>query len=223
VEMKNLAISMTVVSSLAFAGCSSSSNPASPVDSGVAVDSSSGGGDDDSSAVVADSGSSSLYTRLGGHAGIRGAIDAIVGKELADPDIVTYFFNQVAMPIPAGHPTADQIEECFTDLLGHAAGGPEVYPPVGGVTTDAGTFMCRDLGAIHQPLLISGGTFTKFISIAATELGVLGVSMTDIGTIGTVLTATEPAIVSASLADAGLQPYPGSADSDGGPADAGGQ
>ena len=168
-----------------------------------------------SDAGAGEAAASTLYTRLGGHAGIRSAIDAVVGKELADPDIVTYFFNQVATPIPAGHPTPDQIEECFTDLLGSLAGGTETYPPTGGVTDDAGTFMCRDMATIHQPLLISGGTFDKFITIAAGELTALGVSSVDIGTIGSALEGTKSAIVTASLADAGLQPYPGIADAGG--------
>jgi hypothetical protein len=151
------------------------------------------------------------------HGGIRSAIDAIVGAELADPDIKTYFFNQVQSPVPVGHPNASQIEECFTDLLGSIAGGPEVYPPEGGVTDDAGaTFMCRDMTTIHAPLLISGGTFDKFVTIAAGVLQSLGVSSCDIATVGAALVGTKPAIVSASLADAGSQPFPGTNASDAG-------
>jgi hypothetical protein len=160
-----------------------------------------------------------LYTRLGGHAGIRAAVDAIVAAELADPDIKTYFFNQVRTPVPAGHPNAAQIEECFTDLLGSIAGGAEVYPPDGGVTDDAGsTFMCRaDLTVIHAPLLISGGTFEKFVTIAAGVLQGLGVSSCDIATVGGALDGTKSAVVTPSLADAGSQPFPGY---DGGASDA---
>ncbi|MGH7272665.1 MAG: hypothetical protein ACREJ3_19720 [Polyangiaceae bacterium] len=224
---------MTLVSSLAAMGCSSSSNsnnPSSPVDSGMdgtaaipdATSTEDGGGTaTPDSGSSQDGGGTTLYTRLGGHAGIRSAIDAIVLKELADPQIASYFFNQVAMPVPAGHPTAAQIEECFTDLLASLAGGTEVYPPSGGVNPgDAGTFMCRDMTTIHQPLLISGGTFDKFVSIAAAELTTLGVAAADIGTIGAALNTTEAAIVSAPIADAGLQAFPGDA---GSPVDAGGQ
>jgi hypothetical protein len=146
-----------------------------------------------------------LYTRLGGHAGIRSAIDAIVGQELMDPDLASYFFNQVAATVPAGHPTVDQLEECFTDQLGNAAGGPESYPTT--VTDDAGSFTCRDMATIHQPLHISGGTFSKFVTIAAGELQTLNVSSADIATIGSVLTSTETAIVDQNLADAGELPY----------------
>lgn len=194
-------------------GTGSSSGTASSSGSGSSSGSSSG---------VADAGST-LYTRLGGHAGIRGAINAIVAAELADPDMQTYFFNQVMMPVPAGHPTADQIEECLTDQLGMAAGGTETFPTtvvtLDDAGADAGSFMCRgDLTAIHAPLLISGGTFDKFVMIAG---GVLTTAMgtgpytyttDDINTVAGVLVGAKGAIVTASLADAGLQPFPGGAD-----------
>jgi hypothetical protein len=164
-----------------------------------------------------------LYSRLGEHAGIRGAINAIVAAELMDPDIKTYFFNQMMTPVPEGHPTADQIEECLTDQLGNAAGGPEQFPStvvtLDDAGADAGSFMCRgNMMTIHAPLLISGGTFDKFVMIAG---GVLMSAMgkppytfttDDIGTVAGVLTGTKAAIVEPSLADAGLQPFPGTAD-----------
>ena len=78
---------------------------------------------------------SALYDRLGGHQGIRTAVNAIVAKELMDPEIATLFANVGQ----AGHPTADQLEECFTNLLGKAAGGAEAYP----TTVDG--FTCRDM------------------------------------------------------------------------------
>jgi hypothetical protein len=146
-----------------------------------------------------------LYQRLGNHAGIRSAVDKIVAAELGDPKLASFFFNQVASPVPAGHPTVDQLSECFTDLLAHQAGGSETYPTT--VTDDAGSFTCRDMASIHQPLGISGGTFDTFVMIAATELGTLGVSAADIQTIGSVLTSTRPAIVTSSLADAGELGY----------------
>jgi hypothetical protein len=164
---------------------------------------------------------STLYQRLGGHAGIRTAVDKIVAAELGDTKIASFFFNQVASPVPAGHPTVDQLSECFTDLLASQAGGTEVYPTT--VTDEAGTFTCRDLATIHQPLGISGGTFDTFVMIAAAELQTLGVATSDIGTIGTVLTGTKPAVVSASVADAGEQAYVPSegGTTDGGPTDGG--
>jgi hypothetical protein len=175
--------------STAAIGCSNGSS-ASPASN----DEDAGGGD-----------AGTLYTRLGGHAGIRNAVNMIVAQELGDPDIASYFFNQVASPVPAGHPTVDQLEECFTDLLGSASGGTETYPMT--VTDDAGSFTCRDMMTIHQPLKISGGTFTKFIMIAGTELTALKVAPADVTTVATVLTGTSSAIVDPNLADAGELPY----------------
>jgi hypothetical protein len=192
---------IVVASSLPLAalmGCSSSKSNGSPPDAST------------------EAATSTLYSRLGGHAGIRKAVDAIVAAELMDTKIASFFFNQVASPVPAGHPTVDQLSECFTDLLGSAAGGPEQYPMP--VTDEAGVFVCRDLAAIHQPLGISGGTFDTFIMIAATELSTLGVAAADITTIGTVLEGTRGAVVSPSVADAGEQAY---VPSEAGPSDAG--
>jgi hypothetical protein len=216
--MKTAVIGMSVAVAAAFAGvaCSSSSSPATgtpedsgspdvtvpdtgtatPVDSGLPLDSG-----------VACNPGTTLYERLGGHDGIHAALVAIVGNELADPDIASYFFNQVKTPIPAGHPSPDQIEECFTVLLASVAGGPYSYPPDGGVTTDAGTFLCRDLMTIHTPLQISGGSFDKFISIAAATLAPT-VCTADLATIGGVLEGTRGSIVLPSLADAGLEMFP---------------
>jgi hypothetical protein len=217
VQMKTAVIGMSVAVATAFAGvaCSSSSSPATgtpedsgaqdvvvpdagmtPVDSGSTLDSG-----------VACNPGTTLYERLGGHDGIHAALVAIVGKELADPDIASYFFNQMKAPIPAGHPSPDQIEECFTVLLANVAGGPYSYPPDGGVTTDAGTFMCRDMMTIHQPLQISGGSFDKFISIAAATLAPT-VCTSDLMAIGGALEGTRGAIVLPSLADAGAEMFP---------------
>jgi hypothetical protein len=197
--MKKWILGATALTSIATAACSSSSNSGSPSDAG--------GPTGDSGACA----EGTIYTRLGGHAGIRTAVNGIVAAELADPDIVTYFFNQVATPIPAGHPNADQIEQCFTDLVASAVGGPgETYPPSGGVTDDAGTFECRaDMTTIHAPLLISGGTFDKFITIAGGVLTTAGVCPDDIMTLAGALEATKTPIVSAQYADAGAQVYPG--------------
>jgi hypothetical protein len=246
VRMNRMIVGLGAVLSLASvaAACSSSSSPSNPGSGGVDSGGSSSGGSSSgssggstsssgsssgsgssSSGVVGDAGDaggdagSTLYSRLGGHAGIRGAVDAIVAAELADADIKTYFFNQVATPVPAGHPTADQIEECFTDLLGMNAGGPEVYPTTVVTLTDAGadagSFLCRDLGTIHAPLKISGGTFDKFVMIAGgvltSAMGMAPYTYTtaDITTVAGVLTGTRSAIVDSNLNDAGAQVYPG--------------
>jgi hypothetical protein len=188
-SQRSLGVVVVCAGAIALAigvGCSSSGSPASNADSGG-------------------TGSTTLYARLGGHAGIRAAVDAVVQAELADPDLASYFFNQVATPVPAGHPNVDQLSECFTDQLANAAGGPETYPTT--VTDDAGSWTCREMTAIHAPLHISGGTFTKFVTIAAGELGTLGVASADISTIGSVLDGTQSAIVDSNLADAGELPY----------------
>jgi hypothetical protein len=255
--MKNwmIGLGVTTVSALAVTACSSSSgSTASPMDSGTPdatteldtglVSDDTGTPDTGTTPVVeagtgeggADAGS--LYDRLGGHAGIRGAVNAIVTKELMDTNIKSYFFNQVATPVPAGHPTAAQIEECFTDLLATNAGGPEVYPAMvtpdddagNSVTVaadagDAGGFACRaDMTTIHAPLMISGGTFDSFVMIAGGVLtsamgtGSYTYTTADINTIAGLLTGTKTSIVTASLADAGAQPYPVAVDAgDAGP------
>jgi hypothetical protein len=234
VRMNRMIVGLGALLSLAAAAaaCSSSSSPSNPGSGGVDSGGSSSGGSSSSGSssggVVGDAGDagdaggdagSTLYSRLGGHAGIRAAVDAIVAAELADADIKTYFFNQVATPVPAGHPTADQIEECFTDLLGMNAGGPEVYPTTVVTLTDAGadagSFLCRDLGTIHAPLKISGGTFDKFVMIAGgvltSAMGMAPYTYTtaDITTVAGVLTGSRSAVVDSNLNDAGAQVYPG--------------
>jgi hypothetical protein len=136
-----------------------------------------------------------LYTRLGGHAGIRTAVNAIVAEELKDAEIAA-FFGAVGTP---GHPTADQIEACFTDLLGKAAGGAEVYP-----TVESG-FQCRDMASSHAGLHIPATSFDKFVTIAAGVLKGAGVADADIATIGSVLNGTKADIATGARApgDAG--------------------
>jgi hypothetical protein len=185
-------------------GCSSSPSPASPVNDGGTADTGSNPAND--GGASAETGATTLYQRLGGHAGIRGAVDAIVAAELQNQDIASYFFFQTGAP-GNGHPTADQVEECFTDLVGTAAGGPESYPTT--VSTDAGSFTCRSMTAIHAPLLISGGTFDTFVMIAGATLVSAGVSSADVATLASALVATKPQIVTGSLSDAGLEPFPG--------------
>ncbi|HXN33542.1 MAG TPA: hypothetical protein VN894_16850, partial [Polyangiaceae bacterium] len=156
---------------LVAAGCSS---PSATSPSGASPDGGAG----------VEGSTTTLYARLGGHAGIRGALDKVVQAELGDPALASFFFNQVQTPVPEGHPTVDQLTECLTDQLSNAAGGPETFPTT--VTDDAGSFTCRDMATIHQPLHISGGTFDKFVMIAAGELQTLGVATADIQTVGAV-------------------------------------
>jgi hypothetical protein len=197
-------------------GCDSNSSPpaAAPAnDAGSGADTTRPASQSDASATP-DSGSTTLYDRLGGHAGIRSAVNAIVAAELQNQDIASYFFFQGRAP-GNGHPTPDQIEECFTVLVGQAAGGPETYPAT--ITTEAGAYTCRSMQDIHAPLLISGGTFDTFIMIAGATLASAGVSSADVSTLASALVATKPQIVASSLADAGSEPFPGDG---GGAADA---
>ncbi|MFO0662971.1 MAG: hypothetical protein U0174_03415 [Polyangiaceae bacterium] len=146
----------------AMGGCSSSSST-----------SSSGG------TVVEDGGSSSLslYERLGGQAGLESFVKTVVETRiLTDANLKTFFFNQVATPIPAGHPSAKQITVCFARFVG-AALKADTYP--GAAVNDPANVntpnhTCRDMVAAHQGadtmLKIGSGTFDKFVSYIAMDL-----------------------------------------------------
>ena len=99
---QRLFLFVAVVVSTALCACSSSSDNATP----------------DGGSTVPDGGTPTAYERLGGHAGLLAFVKGEVeNKVLKDSNLKTYFFNQVATPIPAGHPSAGQIEECFTRLV----------------------------------------------------------------------------------------------------------
>lgn len=140
--------------------------------------------DDDKSSSTGSSGSSgtttgglTLYARLGGKAGLESFVKTVVEtKILADADLKTFFFNQVAMPIPAGHPSATQIVVCFARFVGTALKedtypGPAVSDPA---NTNTPSFTCRDMVASHRSagtqLNIGSGNFDKFIGHIATSL-----------------------------------------------------
>ena len=248
-----LGVSALAVSAAAGVACSSSSSPVSPGDdsgvdatassSGTSSSSSSGssgsssgtssgsssgsssGGTHDGGADAGDAGPTSLYTTLGGHVGIRSAVHAVVVKELADPIIASYFFNQTSPPA-AGHPPATQIEECFTDLIASAAtvGGPEKYVANtttvgpfddagvnvgdGGPSDAGGVWTCRDMSSIHQPLKISGGTFDEFVNNAASALAnaPFNLAGANLNTLATILVGPKAQIVDSNLpaGDAGV-------------------
>ena len=138
-----------------------------------------------------------LYERLGGHDGIAAALNAIVAEELKDPIIVTYFSQQASS---SHKPTKKDIGECFTNLLGKAAGGPELYP----FTTTSG-FTCRNMAAAHATLGIGAGTFDKFVMIAGTVLTDLKVEADDVAAIASVLNGTKSSIVDPNV-PSGLAP-----------------
>ena len=138
-----------------------------------------------------------LYERLGMKAGIAAALDAIVAEEVKDPIIGTYFSQQA----DSSHkPSVIDIKECFTNLLGKAAGGPELYPS----KTTSG-YTCRNMAAAHATLGIGAGTFDKFVGIAAATLTERGVAPDDVATIGAVLNGTQADIVNVN-SPSGVRP-----------------
>jgi hypothetical protein len=138
--------------------------------------------------LPADAGTT-LYVRLGGKMGIEKAVDAIVAKELVDPEILPYF-GAVGT---AGKISAAQIKACLVNQLGVAAGGPtaEVSYP----TTVTGGWKCRDMETSHKGLFIKPAAFDKFVTIAAGALKDLGVADADIAIVGDVLNGTKASIV----------------------------
>jgi len=155
---------------------------------GAAGKSSAGSGGKSSAGEGGSAGATTLYERLGGHDGIKGAIGAIVTAELADDDIASFFAPN--LKDPSHRPTATDIIDCFTALLGNAAGGPEVYP-----YKTPGNFTCRSMAEAHADLHIGSGTFDHFVTIAAGVLADAGVLPDDIAVVGGVLTGTKTAIV----------------------------
>lgn len=132
-----------------------------------------------SSGGAVDSGTASLslYDRLGGKSGLETFVANEVNTHiLTDADLKTFFFNQVAMPIPAGHPSAKQITVCFARFVG-AALKSDTYPgdPVPDATnTNTPMHTCRDMVSAHRSastmLNIGDGNFDKFISYIAADL-----------------------------------------------------
>ncbi|MBL8683095.1 MAG: group 1 truncated hemoglobin [Myxococcales bacterium] len=178
---------IAAVALCALAACSPTNNNA---DTGVVTDSGGGGGD----------GGGTLYTRLGGRAGIATAVDAIVAQELMDPEIASYFYFQVTpgssgMPPVNGHPSVAQLKSCLVNQLANAAGGPEAYP---GTPADNMGWQCRNMADSHRELRIPGTVFDRFVMIAAGVLTSAGVAPADITVIGGVLNSTRSAIVDPS-------------------------
>jgi hypothetical protein len=170
-----------------------------PKDSGTLPDS---GSDEDSGFV--DSGGddggqpSTLYTRLGQHAGIAALVhDSFEGAngETDDPQILSYFYIRTA-PLgtgAGGAPSIAVVEDCFTNFLAKAAGGPEPYP----FTSHAGgaNFVCRDMATAHAGLGITTAAFQKFVTILASKFVAAGVSSADLQSVGSALLGTAADIV----------------------------
>jgi hypothetical protein len=150
-----------------------------PFDGGAGGDGGDGG----------DGGTSTMYDRLGGHACIRELVTGIITESLKDPQLASYFVLNVPCTRP-GHPTANQLIGCFTNLIGSATGGPEAYPAtVGGWT-------CRSMAASHANLHIPTDAFNKFVTAAdgvAVSSG--SISQSDLATLGALLGTTRADIV----------------------------
>jgi hypothetical protein len=165
-------------------------------------------------------GGGSLYERLGRRAGIAGAVDAIVARELMDPEIASYFYFQVTpgrggMPPVDGHPSVAQLKSCLVNQLANVAGGPEQYP---GTPADNMGWQCRNMRAAHADLNIPNSVFDRFVSIAAGVLMGAGVAPADIATIGGVLNSTRADVAQGTSRDGGafVPPTDASAPRDGG-------
>lgn len=119
----------------------------------------------------------SLYDRLGGKAGLEMFVKTVVETNiLTDADLKTFFFNQVAMPIPAGHPSGQQITVCFARFVG-AALQADTYPGAAvndPANTNTPNFTCRGMVESHRSastmLHIGSGTFDKFVGYIASAL-----------------------------------------------------
>lgn len=154
--------SIGIVAALALsaAGCSSSD--------------SSDGSSGSSGTTTGDAGTLTLYERLGGKSGLESFVKTVVEtKILTDAELKTFFFAQVAMPIPAGSPSATQIVVCFARFVGTALKA-DTYPgaPVSDpANTNNPNHTCRDMVKSHRPFLnIGSGNFDKFIGHIATSL-----------------------------------------------------
>ena len=150
---------MTAALALSAAGCSSSSDDTSGTSSGATAD---GGA------------TLSLYERLGGKSGLESFVQTVVEtKILTDADLKTFFFAQVATPIPAGSPSAKQIVVCFARFVGSALKA-DTYPGAAvsdPTNTNNPNHTCRDMVKSHKPFLnIGTANFDKFIGHIATSL-----------------------------------------------------
>jgi hypothetical protein len=200
----NLLLAAAVMGGTALSACGSSNSGATP----------------DGGNNTPDGSTTTAYARLGGHAGLLAFVKGEVeNKVLKDTNLKTYFFNQVATPIPAGHPSAAQIEECFTRLVASVVAA-ETYPgdPVADATnTNTPSFTCRSMAVSHAGLKIGDKTFDAFVGVIGADLMTLVVpdgtaltaghiSQAEFNTLAGGLTGQKAAIVDPT-APAGPAPY----------------
>jgi hypothetical protein len=206
------AVSITAATAAGFIACSSDDNVTTTTQTDASTFDSGGGGADSGGSTDSGPGvdAGTLYDRLQGHAGIHAFVTASVQAAVKDPVQASYF--GAFKGDPTHTPTGPEIVECFTDLVGQAAGGPEIYPTTVTITddagADAGAFTCRDMTSAHAALHIPGPIFDQFITIvggvAVANLGQNGYTYTaaDISTLATVLTGTRSDIVDPTAGDA---------------------
>jgi len=137
--------------------------------------------------MAADTTATTMYQRLGGHAGIVGFIALAVDNVLKDAELAAYFGVFGGQP---GHPTKAQIEECFVDMVGKLTGGPELYP-----TKTGDGYQCRDMKTAHIGLKSTGKSFDKFVASIAATATAAGVTANDLGAIGAVMNGMKADIV----------------------------
>jgi len=205
-------LALATAAGIAAVGCGDDSTATPAKDAGGKD--SGGGGDIDGSTFDTDSGGGDvdssmpdLYARLGGRAGIAAAVKETVegaNGELADPQLALYFAIRTGHT--GGAPSAAVIEDCFTNFVGKAAGGPAAEVPYPFTSTAGGAnFLCRDMATTHAGLGVTNAAFQKFVSIAATKLGMLGVSQADLMTLGGALLGTATDIVDQARTKAQLE------------------
>jgi hypothetical protein len=151
-----------------------------------------------------------LYDRLGGHTGVTRFVTDLFVAQLRDPQQASYFVFNVPSPVP-GHPSASDMIECLTNLMGSAIGGYEIYPS----PTSSG-FQCRSIRQSHKGLYDDGGTvagavnyripngvFDDFLAIMASVATVDGVSPADVSKLSLLFGTTRGDIVDGTRADGG--------------------
>lgn len=142
-------------------------------------------------ATTGPSGTSTLYSRLGGREGIAAALSQVLDEVLKDNTLYPYFVFQTTTPPPEpGHPTRAQIEGCLVELLSAVSGGPARYP----VTLPDG-YVCRDMKATHTSLGIGDGEMSLFVAIASKTLTALKVSPEDVTAVVGALESTRGDVV----------------------------
>ncbi len=139
-----------------------------------------------------------LYERLGTRAGIASLTKQMfegANGELADAQLLSYFYIRTGGigSGAGGAPSLAVVEDCFTQFIAKATGGPEAYP----FTSVAGgaNFVCRDMATAHAGLGATSAAFQKFVTIFAATCTAAGVSQSDLQTLGGAILGTASDIV----------------------------